>query len=527
MKKFGFGKFAAVAAIIATIGFTTGARAALPAGYYNSLEGKSGVALKKAVKSVVRNHTAIPYGDDTWEVFIESDTRMVGGQRVWWDMYSPDNVAAPNASSHSGMNIEHSVANSWWDGAKNDAYKDIVHLNPSNSNANSRKSNYPLGEIAQETWSNGVTFVGKPKSGDCGGATYVYEPADEYKGDFARVFFYMFTIYDDISWKKYWACMFDTSSDLLLKPWAYEMLLRWAEQDPVSQKEIDRNEVIFKHQKNRNPFIDCPQLAQYIWGKYKNTPFHFDGTVDPGTEPDDPETPEQPDGPGTAAPLSGYWYAVTDATDLNESDSYVLVSTENFVAMSVELGSSGKFFQVCQGLPALDKSVTPTRLSSVPDDAAVLRLTKSGAGWTVNVRTLTEGNLGYLKSTENKSLTLTSNAAENGTTVIITPSAAKTDMQYNYSGSSKASYIYYNSSAPRFTTYNSTGQEPVMLYRLEDEHRGDTTGLATGLDETADEVITGIYDINGRLVSAGSVDDLDRGIYIVVSNFGTRKIRKL
>ena len=54
---------------------------AIPNGYYDTLEGKSGVSLKKAVKSAARNHTAIDYGTSTWAVFIESDTRMVGGQR--------------------------------------------------------------------------------------------------------------------------------------------------------------------------------------------------------------------------------------------------------------------------------------------------------------------------------------------------------------------------------------------------------------------------------------------------------------
>ncbi len=70
------------------------------------------------------------------------------------------------------MNIEHSVASNWWGKTKNDAYKDIVHLNPSDATANSRKSNYPLSEIAGEpTWTNGVTNVGRPVSADRGGGS--------------------------------------------------------------------------------------------------------------------------------------------------------------------------------------------------------------------------------------------------------------------------------------------------------------------------------------------------------------------
>ena len=501
------------------------AAAQIPSGYYDALEGKSGVALKKAVKSAASKHTAISYGSATWGVFIESDTHYVGNQLCWWDMYSPNNVPATSASAPNGMNIEHSVANSWWGGDKNDAYKDLMHLNPSNSDANSRKSNYPLGEIATETWSNGVTFVGKPKSGTCGGATYVYEPADEYKGDFARVFFYMFTIYDNISWRTSsgYGYMYDVASDLLLKPWAYEMLLRWSREDPVSQKEIDRNNVIYKHQKNRNPFIDCPDLAEHIWGTKSGTPYHFDGS----TSPDDPDTPTPgPDDPvvDPSPTPAGYWYAVTSAADLNASDSYVLVSTESNVAMAYAASSSSiaNYLQPCSKNPTRDTSVSPARLKDVPDDVAVLRLTKNGSGWLISLGNKKGETAGYLKSEEAKKVTLTQNAADKGTTALISPSSAKTEIKF---GTVSATLQYNNQeNGKRFTTYTSS-QEPVMLYRLEAENGGNA-GIGTGLIDTGEEVILGIYDLNGRKMQARDFSELERGIYIVVSNFGTKKICK-
>lgn len=280
---------------LSIIGLAASALAAVPSGYYDSLEGLSGSELKKAAKKVAqKNHSAIDYGTSTWNVFMISDTRTINGVLYWWDMYSDNNVPAPNAGSHGSMNIEHSVANSWWGGTKNNAYKDLFHLNPSDSEANNRKSNYPLGTVKTVTWSNagGITTVGKPDSGIGGGSTYVYEPADEYKGDFARAFFYMFTTYDDLSWKSNTNWMYDTSSSLTLKRWAYEMLLEWAENDPVSQKEIDRNEVICRYQGNRNPFIDCPDLARHIWGDLQNVPFSYDGTYEPKPEPDPDPTPD-------------------------------------------------------------------------------------------------------------------------------------------------------------------------------------------------------------------------------------------
>lgn len=258
--------------------------ASIPAGYYDSLEGLSGVELKKAVKEAAKkNSVRIPYGTSsstpcTWKVFIDSDTRTVNGERCWWDMYSANNVPAPDYTSRGSMNIEHAVAKSWWGGDETiDAYMDVFNLNPSDMEANSKKSNYPLGIVASVTWANegSITKIGTPAAGTGGGASLVYEPADEYKGDFARSFFYMFTTYDDISWKTTgtnW--MYDTSSELLLQPWAYRMLLDWAANDPVSQKEVDRNEAIFRHQGNRNPFVDYPELAEYIWGSMRGTPFH-------------------------------------------------------------------------------------------------------------------------------------------------------------------------------------------------------------------------------------------------------------
>ena len=496
---------------------------AIPTGYYDALEGKSGVTLKKAVKTAARNHTAIDYGTSTWAVFIESDTRMVGGQRCWWDMYSSNNVAAPSASKHDGLNIEHSVANSWWGGTKNDAYKDLMHLNPSDADANNRKSNYPLGEVYRQTWSNGITTVGQPKSGDCGGASMVYEPADEYKGDFARAFFYMFTIYDDISWKTSsgYGYMYSPSSDLLLKPWAYEMLLEWAKNDPVSQKEKDRNEVIYKHQKNRNPFIDYPELAEHIWGSKKNTPFHLDSSVDPDPDPDPNPDPVLPDTPVA----EGYWYAVTSSVDLNTTDKYILVSTDNNVVMAYKTNgnTSVTYFQPCSGAPKFDNSVSPARISDIPADAAILTLGNSGSNWTIAVSDKDGKSYGYLSSTETKKVSLASSSTASGTTLTITPNSESTSIKFTAAGGN----LQYNNqeNGKRFTTYTST-QEPVRLYRLEAKNQNEDAGIGTGTLDTAEEVIYGIYDINGRKVAAKSISELEKGIYIVISNFGTRKILK-
>lgn len=284
--------FFATLTAAAAIGATAAERN-IPNGYYSGLDGKKKEELKRAVYNAIKSHKEISYGDKTWDAFRNTDVRSDG---IWWDIYSNEQRKA--ASGHSGMNIEHAVANSWWGGTKNAAYKDINHLYPSDANANSRKSNYPLGETASPTWTNGVTIIGKPKNGHGGQGGYIYEPADQYKGDNARTYFYMATCYPDISWRTdqpSWGIMFVTQDYPTLVSWGQELLLRWNTSDPVSQKEIDRNEAIYKEQGNRNPFIDFPELADYIWGSKQNEVFdlkaHLNGESGGGDTPDPGKTP--------------------------------------------------------------------------------------------------------------------------------------------------------------------------------------------------------------------------------------------
>ena len=252
--------------------------------YYTSVDGvKGGAALKTALHELIKDHKKISYGsgeDKTWGAFYTTDAVVENGKRRVLDMYSAEKrYFGSKGSAVSGMNIEHSVAKSWWGGNQNNAYCDIHHLNPSDQNANSRKSNYPLGELTSVSWENGVTFVGKANID--GKSQNAYEPCDEYKGDFARVFMYMFTCYQDLTWEYTWM-NYEKSTYPTLKPWAVELLLKWHKQDPVSEKEVNRNNAVYAVQGNRNPYIDYPQLADYVWGDSINYVFHLTGEVEGG-----------------------------------------------------------------------------------------------------------------------------------------------------------------------------------------------------------------------------------------------------
>lgn len=253
--------------------------------YYESIDGtKGGAALKTALYNLIKDHKQISYGsgnNSTWAAFYTTDAVIENGQRRVLDMYSSEKrYFGSKGSAVSGMNIEHSVAKSWWGGTTNNAYCDLHHLNPSDQTANSRKSNYPLGELTSVSWDNGVTFVGKANID--GSSQNAYEPCDEYKGDFARVFMYMFTCYQDLSWKYTWM-NYANSTYPTLKPWAVKLLLKWHKQDPVSEKEVNRNNAVYAVQGNRNPYVDYPQLADYVWGDSISYTFHINGEVEDGT----------------------------------------------------------------------------------------------------------------------------------------------------------------------------------------------------------------------------------------------------
>ena len=240
-----------------------------PAGYYNSANGLTGTPLRLALHNIIDNHTVKSY-DFLWTAFKTTDDKPNG--KVW-DMYSDKPSGTPayeytfgsdQCGNYSGegdcYNREHSWPKSWFNDAS-PMVSDMFHLYPTDGYVNGKRSNYPFGEVGSASW----TSTNGSKLGSCNYPGYsgtVFEPIDQYKGDFARTYFYMCTRYytEDGSWQS--NGMVDGAN---LEPWAAKMLLEWHHNDPVSQKEIDRNNTVYGFQNNRNPFIDHPEWADYIW----------------------------------------------------------------------------------------------------------------------------------------------------------------------------------------------------------------------------------------------------------------------
>lgn len=269
--------------LIATIGF-----AQIPAGYYNSATG-TGYTLKTQLFNIINDHDDQGYNaiDDFFlehdlDIYYENDGTILdpySENPTATDPYnySPD-VASDACGNYSGegdcYNKEHVIPQSIFSQAppmRGDAH----HLLPTDGRVNGFRSNYPYGVVGPNLVSqsgitnptmNGSKLGNNSNTGYATGYTgIVFEPVDEFKGDIARIYFYFVTRYQDqISGWTY--AMFDGSSNKVLADPFLKILYQWNLQDPISQKEIDRNNDIYNYQANRNPYIDHPEYIASVWG---------------------------------------------------------------------------------------------------------------------------------------------------------------------------------------------------------------------------------------------------------------------
>ncbi len=249
----------------------------IPAGYYNSLKGKSGAELKTAVHNIIKKADVLSYGSGngaTWSGFYKTDRR---SDNSVVERYSLETFYfSSSTSAADGMNIEHSFPKSWWGGSKNQAYCDLFNLMPSKINANSAKANYPMGVVTgSASFDNGAVKVGSSGNG-----YNVWEPIAKWRGDFSRSMMYMATAYQNLTWSgNMYYNVLEQNSHPTLKKWAYTLYIKWAQADPVDDIEVKRNEAVYQIQGNRNPYVDFPNLKDYIWGDSMTVAFNPETTL--------------------------------------------------------------------------------------------------------------------------------------------------------------------------------------------------------------------------------------------------------
>ena len=284
--------------------------------YYQAADGQCGEALKTAFFQIINGeyqgvqfqqieYTNSKTGNDVWHAFYTTDV-LDDGVTIR-DRYSciTQFVVGEDQQGNNGTNNqeggtsekhvysrEHSMPKSWFGGGTSvGPSTDMFHLYPVDSYMNSVRNNHPFGE------NNGEKFTsagGYSKLGVCtyeGYSGTCFEPNDEWKGDFARTYFYMVTCYEESlpTWYTENAdsyegakATFDGNTYPGLSTWQLSMLLKWSRQDPVDSIEIKRNEAVCVIQHNRNPFIDYPGLEEFIWGDSILQAFAYGGFEEGG-----------------------------------------------------------------------------------------------------------------------------------------------------------------------------------------------------------------------------------------------------
>ena len=270
---------------------TTNNTTGIPPGYYDAANGLSCAPLKTALNGIITTgHTQNNYGSLDDVQFLTTDDRLndAGTATIVYDMYSDNpfgidpytytfsqfNIGSGTDGEGNGWNKEHSFPNSWFSATSSTSNfpgADLHHIFPTDMDVNSLRSNYPFGKVAtaSTTTLNGsklgtsaITFAGY--SGP------VFEPIDAYKGDFARATLYMVTRYqsEQPGWENLQAngdVVMDGTTWPSIEIDYLRMLIQWHNADPVSTKEIERNNEVYGYQVNRNPFIDHPEYVGLIW----------------------------------------------------------------------------------------------------------------------------------------------------------------------------------------------------------------------------------------------------------------------
>lgn len=439
-----------------------------PAGYYNTATG-TGYTLKTQLYNIIKGHTDRGYAG-LWTTYQTSDRdNQYENDNSIIDVYSENpNGADPYVYSYGTnqcgtygsegdcYNREHMIPQSTFNNAA-PMVSDAHFIPPTDGKVNGMRSNYPHGMVANATWTslNGGKLGSSALSGYNG---TVFEPINEFKGDIARMYFYFATRYENtVSGYTTYNMFNGTSNQVFAQPFL-DMLLQWHAQDPVSAREIARNNAIYARQNNRNPFIDNPNYVNLIWG----------GSVADTTAPTAPTTLTSSNIGTTSFTLS--WGASTDNVGVTSYNVYqngalkVTVTgtsatisgltTSTTYAYTVKakdaagnLSTTSSTLNVTTASPAADTTAptTPTNISSSGITTSGLTLT-----WTASTDNI--GVTGYEIYQDGVLKTNTTT-----TTATITGLSAATSYNYTVKAKDAAGNLSIASSALTITTLANTG----------------------------------------------------------------------
>lgn len=263
----------------------------IPTGYYDSLDTTSEATVRQSLCNIISaNYVGGTY-DSVWNVDSYADADPYNEGQVIC-LYTGQDIAVDNHGSYSGQwTREHVWCKSHGfnvEGKTTYPYNDCHHLRAAEKDINTFRSNSDFGEVETPT--------GSDEYGNKWTAT-IFEPRDEVKGDIARMLFYMMIRYgeyctetvtvDDVAYSYNLQLVNQDTTEASLgdgRLGNLNTLLKWHYEDPVSDTEIYRNNVVYMFQSNRNPFIDHPEYVDLA----------FVNTIGSYTEPTS-TTPKEPD----------------------------------------------------------------------------------------------------------------------------------------------------------------------------------------------------------------------------------------
>lgn len=310
--------------------------------YYSSINwDQTGATLKTALYNKIKITTAGWSYDGLWEAYKTTDVRPDGTH--FWDIYADStdytlNDKRINASykkEGDSINREHVIPQSSFNEAA-PMKSDIHHVLPSDGYVNNRRSAYPHGIV-----SGSATYTSNDgcKLGSGTGSSTVFEPMDNYKGDIARIYFYFVTCYENKMSSNSFSA-FDKSTFPSIKSDYLDVYLKWAKEDPVSEKEIIRNNAAYAGQGNRNPFIDCPYAVGAIWDSTNASDYGNKGEYTSGTGISISKT--------SVSLISGNTTTIS-ATATDSSNITWTTSNSNVVSLSSSTSSSGSNITLTAG----------------------------------------------------------------------------------------------------------------------------------------------------------------------------------
>lgn len=492
----------AAVALAATAGQSHAITREQLARYATPLQGKSGASLKEALHTLLAQRQTLDYGSgshNTWWGFWYTDRDAATGECI--NRYSSKKFyfEKHDGRSINGMNIEHSFPKSWWGGYKNEAYRDLYNLYPSDTEANSAKSNYPMGVVTN------VRVDGSPYdkvgTGTIDGQSQTcWEPGDAYKGDFARAYLYMAVAYADLTYVRTGLLTMENSPYPGMKPWATTLYRQWSRTDGVDSLEAARNDAVANIQTCRNLFVDYPFLCEYVWGDSTNVAFDPATALTTATDDrrylDAGHTDEPP-----APDADSYNYYRVTASTLTDGGRYLIVA------------ANGSSLQAARPVrPAQGKAFGYLYTSQVGETDGVITLATDTLAFTFEA---TDGGFlirdyagrYYGQEGSYNSFTPSPQASGADTWTV----EARPDGTYAIKAADSKHTILYSSDYHSYGNYASAPSGSLYPRLYEQRSTATGIGLQTRPGTTGRPYGTAVYNLQGQRVGTRP---LPAGIYI-------------